>query len=714
MSMTNLHEEPGWGHWTRSPPSPTTSSISSASRSVTPTNNNSTNPWATSSSSAPNTPPKDGSPKSLTPPSTSRSTTPVAPRPVKPIYALPFGFSTDNIGSTPERALLSSRPSFASATPTPLTVSIDLPMSPAHNPFRELREPQAVNRIVTPAEISQFQLELPKVLQRQHWDSHKAQRAYQWAVVNPRTALLLCMCNELSLCPRAQLYGLGDRGLPYDARDFAGIFSDPQRAAAMQWMVVSKELPQNGQHVEFSTREIVPLDVIESAKLTHSDFTKVEKVRWKGDVGEDGRVFVRKTLAYSQQPQKITTLAQIQEFKKLEHPHISRIICSYSRGNMVAYITPVAQCSLADYLMRQPSPSRSRLLLDWIADLTQAVAFLHSRDVQHRSIRPSKILIERGKVMLAPFGIAPSTDSGSPRSTATNLVPPYASPPSSSISPSSASSSPSSSSPSPLLTSGEAYIFASPELIARRKYGRSGDVFSLGCVFLTMLSAAKGCPSQNFARYRAGASGVGGDASFHANLECVAAWMTQLRRAPSPLTAAAAAANNGGAGAGAGSGAGEIGAGLNPHHQHHHRRGDAGAAAATRALAEENRALDFVEDMLRYMPGERVKMRRLAPVVDEWRKMRAGGSLRRRSFDNGVPLGMRGAAGGGGGAVAGAGGGAGAVGVVGHTMMNRGATVGGVTYGGAGVGGGLGRGGAADAQLRWADLGLLDGYYSSR
>ncbi|KAK8207157.1 hypothetical protein IWZ01DRAFT_355526 [Phyllosticta capitalensis] len=633
MSVANFHDDRAWD-WPRSTPSPSTaSSSSSASRSMTPTTNN-RNPWASSVSlSLPASPSSVSSPPPIlpcpTPPSLSRSVTPSTsrcPTPTPPAAPQPRN------GAKPKFIAMSSPPPLS-----PVSPSDDKPNRPAEalsaptpNPFRDgglafVNLAPLANAIITPALEKQYvHRDAPTLISRQGWERSTGQRAYTWALGNSKTALLFLMCDDIAAWRRASFYWLEDHKLPFGEADLEGIASNPKKVVDNQWRVMARELPQNGNHVELTSREMAPLQVV--SQSPSQDGKSLERVRWYGD--DSSRVYIRKQLSVSRHAEKLGLLAKIQKFKSLEHPNIAKLVCSYSQAGTIAILTPQAPATLDDYLQHPMASTRPGLLLSWINDLTQALSYIHANDLTHQSIRPTKILLDGHRIFFSTFGIYTDRSSSPPGS-----------PPRSSLSPP-----PSPNTIRPLTDA--AYIYAAPEIVARsrsasqaqhfhgqytsssgspHRYRASADVFSLGCVALEMLSVVKGQTTSNLRSYR---SHFSRDPSFHANLDRAASWRKHLAQLSSRASASAAAAVAAETTASADAGiAGLSGA-------------DIGTGGGTTTASLENRkedeaaeyqVLGFVGAMMAPEGNRRPKSKQLALAMrrlDETRSVR-----RRRSFD---------------------------------------------------------------------------------
>ncbi|KAK7548711.1 hypothetical protein IWX49DRAFT_568550 [Phyllosticta citricarpa] len=620
MSVANFHDDRPWD-WPRSTPSPspsTASSSSSASRSLTPTTNN-RNPWASSVSLC--LPSVTSPPPCPTPPSLSRSVTPSTSRCATPT---PPAAPQPRIAAKPLFITMSSPPPMS-----PVSPSDDKPNRPAEaltaptpNPFRDgglgyVNLAPLANAIITPALEKQYvHRDSPTLISRQGWERSTGQRAYTWALGNSKTALLFLMCDDIAAWRRASFYWLEDGKLPFTEADLEGIAANPKKVVDNQWRVLARELPQNGNHVELTQREMAPLQVISQSPSTGGKM--LEQVRWQGD--DSARVYMRKQFTVSRHAEKLSLLAKVQKFKSLDHPNIAKIICSYSQGSITAILTPQAPATLEDYLQHPLASTRPSLFLRWFNDLTQALAYIHANDLTHQSIRPTKILLDGQRIFFSTFGIY-TEQSSSPRG----------SPPRSSLSPP-----PSPNTIRPLTES--AFIYAAPEIVARsrsasqaqsfqqgqytsspHRYRASADVFSLGCVALEMLSIVKGQTTSNFRSYR---SHFSRDPSFHANLDRAASWRKHLAQLSSRASSAAAYAADG-ANVGGAAGLNELGVtGGGPTASLENRKEDEAA---------EYQALGFVGAMMAPEGSRRPKSKQLALAMrrlDETRSVR-----RRRSFD---------------------------------------------------------------------------------
>ncbi|UPX10264.1 uncharacterized protein EKO05_0000931 [Ascochyta rabiei] len=404
---------------------------------------------------------------------------------------------------------------------------------------------------------------------RQGWDAGQIKRIWQWTLSNPRLAILLYVCDDVASWRQASFFDLRDESLPFPEDRLQGIVADARKVVEEQWRATSKEMPMNGGHMDFVARESVPLQSEKVMRTSKNSEKSVDRVRMLGS--SDDRVLVRKRFVTTRPSQKTALLEQITKFKQLENKSIAKLLCSYAQPSHVGIVVERAQCSLDEYLaVPGNEPARSRILVDWMYDLASAIEYLHSQSICHRSIRPRKMLVDGARILLAPFEIGHNMDTLSPTMATSQRL-------------------------DQLHTyfQDQTYIYAAPEAIVSRGK-RPADVFSLGCIFLTMLTVAQNQSLAAFTQYRAGSTQ---DASFHAHLDRVGSWRSRL--------VASTNAN--------------LRAGLN------------GSGRRLRQLKAEAEWLGIIEKMVLPRPKERIKM---GVIMGSLGSGKVSGG-RRRSLDGG-------------------------------------------------------------------------------
>lgn len=212
---------------------------------------------------------------------------------------------------------------------------------------------------------------------------------------------------------------------------------------------------------------------------------------------------------------------EIEILKKLSHRHVINLVGTYIQPPVLGILLyPAAQCDLLlaldfldnkkqhpetyledDHLMGRLTDHRltcgqmeeivgpsGELLYPRFGCLASAMAYLHANNIRHKDVKPSNILLSREGTWITDFGMAKdftpdltSTSESRERGT---------------------------------------LVYCAPEVAAYEDSGRSADIFSLGCVFLEMITALEGnglaklqslCPKRN--------------KSYEANLDRIDEWM---------------------------------------------------------------------------------------------------------------------------------------------------------------------------------------------
>jgi serine/threonine protein kinase len=234
-------------------------------------------------------------------------------------------------------------------------------------------------------------------------------------------------------------------------------------------------------------------------KLGYGTFGAVDEVEHRASKFH----FARKTIRLRPQ-RSASSLAQAQRevtaLRRLKHPHIINIVASYSwDGHLAIIMFPVAERNLSEFLLDENAttlPQVSKLAV-WIGCLISAVSYIHRHSCYHMDIKPHNILISGSHVMLADFGGALTTDKPHSNSTferSSIITPMYCAPE-------------------------IAYSNASLFLPG------ASDIFSLGCVFLEMVTVMHREKLQTLVDFQAFGST---NAAYNNNLQKTCMWINHL------------------------------------------------------------------------------------------------------------------------------------------------------------------------------------------
>ncbi|QSZ29678.1 hypothetical protein DSL72_004194 [Monilinia vaccinii-corymbosi] len=335
-----------------------------------------------------------------------------------------------------------------------------------------------------------------------------------------------------------------------------------------------------GDHIYYDDVEVVPLESVEkrpSGSVTSLLPNTIDKVHLPG---RPDTVFLRRRMLLGTSPDRMLHeefLSGIEVMKGVEHAHLTSLWASYihqDKGYLL--LTPANVNSLKSFFTIIPQSfkilakqDRRILILNWLHCLAGALSYLHKFGLSHRNIKPSNVMLDLDNhIFLGDSGIFPATGekngfdkesynysapeqnncSTPSTSSLPNSRPASSRPPTSSRSAGIPSESmfhvvsmSSSNDSSSLLT---ASTGSQPEGSGPRqtsgnsKVGRhdpqKADIFSLGAIFIEIITFLMKRATRNFASHRSSKNktvGRGGgvpDASFHKNLGQVDSWMNTL------------------------------------------------------------------------------------------------------------------------------------------------------------------------------------------
>ncbi|MCJ1245319.1 hypothetical protein MMC30_002523 [Trapelia coarctata] len=251
-----------------------------------------------------------------------------------------------------------------------------------------------------------------------------------------------------------------------------------------------------GEHIHFAQLEQIPFQ--KKGILGGGGDSQVERVESTISKRQYARKIVRRKVFGRFQEGLETFKNELRVLKSVQHQHIVEIVGSYTDPLYAALImSPVADCDLSEFLRQAPrSQEKLSSLRTFFGCLATAMWYLHRIHIRHKDIKPSNILVHNGNVLLTDFGL--SRDCNHTRSTTegpTGLTPKY----------------------------------CAPEVAGYDPRSYSSDIWSLGCVYLEMITVLKGNPLNDLTKFIA-KNGIGGRTAYHCNLDTVSRWIKQLHQ----------------------------------------------------------------------------------------------------------------------------------------------------------------------------------------
>ncbi|KAH6644829.1 kinase-like domain-containing protein, partial [Boeremia exigua] len=194
-------------------------------------------------------------------------------------------------------------------------------------------------------------------------------------------------------------------------------------------------------------------------------------------------------------------LNELEILKKASHRHLVKLVSSYTDPTYVAIIMrPVADGHLRNYLQQPLSRhsdrnARQQCIRTFFGCLTKALEYLHSNNIQHKDIKPHNILVKGNEVYLTDFGTAKAHGESS-RSNSTGPV--------------------------------RAFTpkYVAPEIYVYDPHGKPSDIWSMGCVFLEMVTILHDRTLENMERFYLEHGTKYGP--YHLNQLATAAWIDEL------------------------------------------------------------------------------------------------------------------------------------------------------------------------------------------
>lgn len=227
-----------------------------------------------------------------------------------------------------------------------------------------------------------------------------------------------------------------------------------------------------GQHVEYGPDEADQIPLTYEKTLGHSQTAIVDSVRCR-------RIcLARKKIVCGRRLKKEDAIVEVEHFMRLNHLHIVRVVGTYTfKRDLAILLYPAAEWDLDkfidelwDHSSGLPTHGRNLeqgmlALVTFFGCLSDAIAYIHSKNAKYMDIKPKNILVRRTKdnyrTYIADFGIARAYKSAADAET---------------------------DSPTSFTRT-----YAAPEVVHQDTRGFSADVFSLGCVFMEMIALLSSC-----------------------------------------------------------------------------------------------------------------------------------------------------------------------------------------------------------------------------
>lgn len=292
-------------------------------------------------------------------------------------------------------------------------------------------------------------------------------------------------------------YGITDFRLPLQRSDISHILA-PGTCARFEReqekvLTTTFRCEQLGEHGNLGTDN------------WQSNWQPIEELG-KGNSGEvhkvkssdTSKIFALKLIPRGAGDQEARAEEELNLLKRVAHNHIISLVGSFTSPNFFGLLmVPAAQYNLDRYLVEAViDPDKRVLLWSYFGCLVNALCYLHNTAyIRHNDIKPQNVLVDGSRVLLTDFGI--SLDWSETLQT-TTFGPAAMTP-----------------------------MYSAPEVTGEDQSRNTfSDIWSLGCVFLEMMTVLKERSVHDFRQYLSEKSTNSG--TYSQNLSHIRRWINIL------------------------------------------------------------------------------------------------------------------------------------------------------------------------------------------
>ncbi|KAI9715496.1 MAG: hypothetical protein M1812_005972 [Candelaria pacifica] len=321
-----------------------------------------------------------------------------------------------------------------------------------------------------------------------------------WSRV-PRTYIVLRIIGQLHRLDDFVGKGVSDMWFPYSMRNLPDVLTPSAKAdfLEVQAIVLTKafdlERGEQGKHGHFVQGEALPFE--SKGLLGSGQSCEVDKVLSLISHRVYARKRIRRIGQFSQAKGSLQSYtSELEILKRLKHHHIVELVGSYTDSRFLGLImSPVAECNLFQFFALPKTSDYKPLLRTFFGCLAHALKYLHYSSIRHKDIKPQNILVNRRTVLFTDFGLSRDSSNLSKSTTegSTGLTPRY----------------------------------CAPEVADYEPRNSSSDIWSLGCVFLEIVTTLRDKSIEEMKSF----FGTRGSGSYfmHKNEQAVIEWMVALR-----------------------------------------------------------------------------------------------------------------------------------------------------------------------------------------
>ena len=328
-----------------------------------------------------------------------------------------------------------------------------------------------------------------------------------WSL-RPRIYALLHAIGALKYMDDFAKNNIYDISIPFDHQTLPSFLSDT--LLRRQFLDNQARVLTDARHLENSAEDHMYFNgsaddhIVPYHPIGHGGFGYVDIVLSR----LSAKPYARKRVARGRDSEDNRRIQQylvdeIRLMKTLRHRHLTKIIQSYSDYKYIGFLMePIADHNLYQYLSRKPFPEDQLTeLRQFYGCLAGGVDYLHQKNIRHRDLKLDNVLVKGSRVFIADFGTAWSWTASGRGTTQSRGVP-------------------------------VTQHYMAPEFDEKQSRNVASDMWSLGLVFLEMLTVIKGSTLSRWKEHmRKRADRAGFEPWPCRNLAAVHEWMTMLTSA---------------------------------------------------------------------------------------------------------------------------------------------------------------------------------------
>ncbi|KAI3687300.1 hypothetical protein L1987_80994 [Smallanthus sonchifolius] len=107
-------------------------------------------------------------------------------------------------------------------------------------------------------------------------------------------------------------------------------------------------------------------------------------------------------------------LREVKSLRKLNHPNIVKLKEVIRENNILYFVFEYMECSLYELMKNRVKPFSETEIRNWFFHVFQGLVYMHQHGYFHRDLKPENLLVSKGVIKIADFGLAREITSQPP------------------------------------------------------------------------------------------------------------------------------------------------------------------------------------------------------------------------------------------------------------------------------------------------------------